>query len=132
MKKERAKLKQELLAGKNQLLLPFEGQNDLNMVDDGKKNKKQKLLTEKSEKEYEQELYVKSKKQMELKYDKSGLDKMQEFVADNFIEQTVSNHVKEIQNRRKIKAYEQPNKSKKSKYDPLLDGAVPSHFMDHV
>lgn len=125
MRKERAKLKQELLKGKNQFLLPMDQGPDAKMLG----NDDTKLLTE-----FEEGAREKGKREMELKYSKSGLQKMEEFVADNFIEQTVSSHIKQLEKSRRIRVFEKPDERKHDSMsrDPLFDGAVPSHFVDVV
>ena len=132
MRKERAKLKRELLKGKNQFLLPMDQEQDIRMLEDGNDTK---LLSESDGlMEMERGMREKGKKEMEIKYSKSGLQKMEEYVADNFIKQTVSSHIKQLEKSRRLRVFEKSSESSKNSmsYDTLIDGAVPSHFVDVV
>ena len=131
MRKERAGLKQEIAAGRSQLLLPFEAKDEGKMLEN--KNEP-RLLTGETNKE----MKMRFDKEDNYKY-KSGLDKMEQFVNDNFVNETISDHLKQMEKGKKLKVYQIPTKviddhksSVPSSYDSLLDGAVPSHFMDNV
>ena len=122
MRKQRAKLKQELAAGKAQILLPTQIQTEQGMIDNDETSLK--LLND------DQVKYTESKKETEVK---SALNSMEQFVSDNFVQQTISNHVENMKKRRKVKSNQAIGTSLKSeKFDPFMDGAVPSHFMDQV
>eukprot|EP01084_Bolivina_argentea_P021042 39083_1 len=114
LRKERAGLKRQLEAGRNQILLPID--KEIVAIDDGKM------------KDNDSDKYDKIVRDV----DKSGLDKMEEFVADNFMETTMNDHMKKMNKARKrIKPYERMDEMDDNVYDPLLDGAVPEHyFMD--
>ena len=141
MRKERAGLRQEIAAGRAQFLLPFEGGDNTKMLEnkDGPR-----LLTsdevkvEKSKQEMEMRFGKDTSKDKDSKDFKSGLDKMEEFVSENFVDETISDHLKQMEKRRRLKVYEIPEVTRNEKssvsssYDSLLDGAVPSHFMDDV
>ena len=131
MRKERAKLKRELLKGKNQFLLPVDQGDDMKMLG---KDDDTKLLTDGGMEEFEREMRKKGRKEIELKHSKSGLQKMEEYVSNNFIEQTVSSHIKQLEKTRRMRVYEKASDKKQSSmsFDPLFDGAVPSHFVDVV
>ena len=132
MRKERAKLKRELLKGKNQFLLPMDQEQDMRMLDSGRDTT---MLTESGGlTEMERGMKEKGKKEMEMKYSKSGLQKMEEYVADNFIRQTVSSHIKQLEKSRRIRVFEKASEGQKNSisHDTLFDGAVPSHFVDVV
>merc|ERR1712130_1069155 len=110
MRKERAKLKRDLLTGKSQILLPVESER-VNVIDDKKQKQKQKLLgKDDAMKKTKSEKNIKEKKDV-----RSGLDNIEEFVASNFIEHTISSHLKEMDKKRRIRVYEKDPKH--SNYD---------------
>mmetsp|Transcript_7987 Transcript_7987/g.12331 ORF Transcript_7987/g.12331 Transcript_7987/m.12331 type:complete len:606 (+) Transcript_7987:74-1891(+) len=142
MRRERAKLKQELTAGKHKILLPFEADqmNGQQLIREGNTPQKSaKYLTSGKDEQQQQQqnaaaqkAYNTAREELELKYEKSGYEKMEKFVADNFIQQTIATHIKQQQQQRSnIKVYQKRAKqTEKQSMNSLLDGAVPSHFVD--
>merc|ERR1712157_235553 len=101
----------------SQILLPMESERVNVIDDDTKKMKKQKMLGQD-----DNDTIKKTKS--EKKDVRSGLDKIEEFVANNFIEHTISSHLKEMDKKRRVRVYEK-NTKRDDGYDALMDGAVP-------